>query len=137
MNCIYCGHKTRVTNSRHQKRNNKVWRRRQCLSCKSIFTTNESIDMASALLVDKNGSLEPFLDDILFTEVLLAIQDRKDAYTASRDVTDTVIANLLKLPQKPVFTPALISREAAAVLSLLDRRAWMRFAAEHPSLHQK
>lgn len=133
MVCIYCGGETRVTNSRHQKRNNRIWRRRQCLRCKSIFTTKESIDTSSALFVDKNDNLEPFIEDLLFTEVLLALQDRKDAYTASREVTNTVIKNILKLPEKPVFSPSSISTTTAKVLKSFSRRAYLRYVAEHPS----
>lgn len=135
MVCVYCGGKTKVTNSRHQKRNNQVWRRRQCLKCKSIFTTNESIDTSSALFVDKDGYLEPFLDDLLFMEILLALQDRKEAYTASREVTNTVTAKLLKLPEKPVFLPTTISKTTSEVLKRFDQRAYLRYTAEHPSIY--
>ena len=68
------------------------------------------------------------------TEVLLALQDRKDAYVSAREVTNTVIKELLKLPEKPLFRPEQISSVAASVLKRLDRRAYLRFAAEHPSL---
>ena len=80
--------------------------------------------------------MKPFLPDLLFTEVLLALQDRKQPYEAAREVTSTVIKNLLKLPDKPLFQPSQISRETAVVLSRLDRRSWLRYAAEHPSVQQ-
>lgn len=134
MVCVYCGHKTKVTNSRHQKRNNHIWRRRKCLNCKSIFTTSEGVDISSALLVDKDGTLEPFLDDFLFTEILLALQDRKDAYRASREITNTVIQRLLILPEKPVFTPPTISKITGQTLKRFSGRAYLRYAVEHPSL---
>jgi transcriptional regulator NrdR family protein len=71
---------------------------------------------------------------MLFTEVLLALQDRKDCYLAAREVTSTVIKQLLKLPNKPRIEPKQISEATAKVLKRLDKRAWMRYAAEHPSL---
>ena len=134
MVCIYCGAETKVSNSRLQKRNNQVWRRRECLKCKAIFTTHEGIDMSSTLLVDKAGQAEPFLSDLLFSEVLLALKHRKDRYTAAREVTSTVVAELLEEPDKPLFKPAQISLTAARVLARLDEQAWLRFTAEHPSL---
>jgi transcriptional repressor NrdR len=134
MVCIYCGAKTQVSNSRLQKRANQVWRRRFCSRCKAVFTTHESVDLSSTLLVDSNGSMKPFVPDMLFTEVLLALQDRKDCYLAAREVTNTVIKQLLKLAEKPVYKPKQISSAAGAVLKRLDKRAWLRFAAEHPSL---
>lgn len=134
MVCVYCGSETRVANSRLQRRSNQVWRRRQCKACKAVFTTIEAIDLPATLIVDSGGRSEPFLPDKLYTEVLLALQDRKDAYVAAREVTNTVIKELLKLPDKPLFQPEQISRVAASVLKRLDRRAYLRFAAEHPSL---
>src|SRR4051794_11213112 len=128
MVCVYCGAKTQVSNSRLQKRSNQVWRRRFCSRCKATFTTHEAVDLSSTLLVDSTGRVGPFLPDMLFTEVLLALQDRKDCYLAAREVTNTVIKQLLQLPEKPVYKPKQISSAAGAVLKRLDRRAWLRFA---------
>jgi transcriptional repressor NrdR len=134
MVCLYCDSETGVANSRLQKRSNQVWRRRQCKACGAIFTTHESIDLSTTLLVDSGASIKPFLPDMLFTEVLLALQDRKDCYLAAREVSNTVIKYLLKLPEKPLYKQPQISQAAAGVLKRLDRRAWLRYAAEHPSL---
>jgi len=134
MVCVYCGHRTQVINSRRQKRNNQVWRRRKCGFCLAVFTTHEAVDLPSALLVRSGASTRPFLPDLLYTEVLLALQDRKDAYVAAREVTNTVIKQLLKLPERPLFTPKQISQTAAKVLGHFDKRAQLRFNAEHPSL---
>ncbi len=128
--CVYCGFKTQVVNSRHQKRSNQQWRRRKCLKCGAVFTSHEAVDLSATLLV----GTKPFLTDMLFTEVLLALQDRKDCYVDAREVTSTVIKQLLKPPSKPVFSAPQISQLTAKVLKRLDRRAWLRFMAEHPSL---
>ncbi|MBI2009250.1 hypothetical protein HYS84_02450 [Candidatus Saccharibacteria bacterium] len=87
-------------------------------------------------MVVSGGSTKPFLSDMLFTEVLLALQDRKDCYIAAREVTSTVIGKLLKPPAEPVIEAKQISQTAAKVLKRLDRRAWLRYLAEHPSLQQ-
>lgn len=133
MKCIYCGGATGVTNSRRQKRSNQVWRRRKCRACGAVFTSHEAIDLSSALAVD-SGRDTPFISDILFTEVLLALQDRKDCYLAAREVTSTVIRELLKLPDVPRVDPKQISQTTAKVLKRLDKRAYLRYVAEHPSL---
>lgn len=134
MVCIYCGGKTEVVNSRLMKRNNQVWRRRRCLSCAALFTTRESLLMNQALSVRQNGKIGPFLPDLLYTEVLLALQDRKDCYTASRELTDTIIGRLLAHLSEPVVTSVEISKTAGEVLKRFNRRAWLRYVAEHPSL---
>jgi transcriptional repressor NrdR len=131
---MYCGHETRVTNSRMQKRNNQVWRRRQCEACKAVFTTHEAIDLSSALLVDLGASTQPFLTDRLFADVLAALKDHKDRYIATREVTSTVIKNLLKSEQSPSFKPKEISKATDKVLKRFDKRAHLRYAADHPSL---
>jgi len=134
MVCPYCDKDTKVTNSRLQKRSNQVWRRRRCKACGAVFTTLEAVDLPKLLIVDSRGRSEPFLPDKLYTDVLLALQDRKDCYEASREVTNTVIKELLKLPDKPLFRPEEISRVAASVLKRLDRRSYLRYVSEHPSL---
>jgi len=134
MVCIYCGNQTKVTNSRLQKRNNQVWRRRECLVCHAVFTTHEAIELESALSVSLNGQFSPFMPDLLLKELVLVLKDRKDVYTASREVLGTVVAKLLALPQKPVFEPPDISKTTSEVLKRFDRQAYLRYAADHPSL---
>lgn len=134
MVCIYCGGKTKVINSRSQRRNNQIWRRRECLACHSVFTTHESTELESSLSVIKNGADTPFLPDLLLWEIMTALGHRKDVYTASREVLGTIVHNLLALPQKPRFQPADISKAASEVLKRFDRRAYLRYQAEHPSL---
>lgn len=134
MVCIYCGGETKVTNSRLQKRNNQVWRRRQCLACQAVFTTHETIELDSVLSVKHNGQNRPFLADLLLKELMLALSHRKDVYIASREVLATVVRQLLRLPQKPLFSPADISQTTAEVLQRFDRRAYLRYLADHPSL---
>ncbi len=134
MVCIYCGGETKVTNSRLQSRSNQVWRRRQCLSCQAVFTTHESIELESALSVNDGGRLKPFLPDLLLNELMLALKDRNDVYTASRELLGTIVKKLLALPQKPVYQPADISKLTAEVLSRFDKQAFLRYQADHPSV---
>jgi transcriptional repressor NrdR len=134
MVCIYCGNDTKVTNSRLQKRNNQVWRRRECLACGSVFTTHESVELESALSVNAGGRLEPFLPDLLLKELMMAIKHREDAYTASRELLGTIVRKLLSLPQKPVFSTTDITEVTAGILKRFDKRAYLRYLAEHPSL---
>lgn len=134
MVCIYCGGKTKVTNSRSQIRNNQVWRRRECLACHAVFTTHEAVELESALSVEQNGQNKPFLPDSLLKELMLALKHRKDVYTASREVLGTIVRKLLVLPRSPLFKPADISRVTADVLKRFDKRAYLRYLADHPSL---
>jgi transcriptional regulator NrdR family protein len=92
------------------------------------------LELESALSVDNRGQLELFQPDLLLKELHYALRDRKDVYTASREVLATIIQRLLKQPQKPIFKPTDISKTTAAVLKLFDRSAYLRYLAEHPSV---
>jgi transcriptional repressor NrdR len=134
MVCIYCGGDTKVINSRLQKRNNQVWRRRQCLVCQSVFTTHEQIEYSSALSVAKNEGNQPFLPGLLLNELYQALAHRKDVYTASEEVLGTIVRNLIKLQGSPLFKPSDITEVTSGVLKRFDRRAYLRHLADHPSL---
>lgn len=136
MICLYCGSDTKVGNSRLQRRSNQVWRRRICKRCKAVFTTHEAIDLSSTLIVVVGGVPKPFVTDILYTDVLMSMSHRNNAYLDAREATSTIIKRLLELPGKPLFLPQQISMICADVLKKLDRRAHLRFVAEHPSLQR-
>jgi transcriptional regulator NrdR family protein len=90
--------------------------------------------MSQALLVDSNGSQSPYLSDMLFADLLQAMQHRSDRFTAAREVSSTVTRKLLGMPGKPLFSAKTISNATSGVLKRFDRRAHLRYVAEHPSL---
>lgn len=136
MVCLYCGSQTQVINSRRRQRNNQVWRRRKCLACQAIFTSSEAVELESALSVNADGRIEPFIPDLLLYELINCLKHRSDAYTASRELLDTIVQRLLTLPQKPLFTTNDINRVSAQILKRFDRRAYLRWCVEHPSLQE-
>lgn len=133
MVCVYCGHKTKVINSRRQLRNNRVWRRRSCPQCGAVFTTGEGADLALTHMVVTPRGLKPFKTEKLYSEVLLALQDLHEPYSEAQELTSTIIARLLKEGSE-VIEPRLISKVTAEVLKRFSRQAWLRYSAEHPSL---
>jgi transcriptional repressor NrdR len=98
MVCIYCGGSTRVTNSRLQKRNNAVWRRRVCELCQTIFTTLEHTDLATAIMVRQLDSLEPFVRDKLLISIYDACKHRpkalEDAISLSQTITGDIVRQI-------------------------------------------
>lgn len=123
-----------MANSRLQKRNNQIWRRRRCLACGAIFTTHEAVELESALFVDKDGHNQPFTPSLLRNELISMLAHRKDVYAASGEILGTIVRNLLLLPQKPLYKPSDISKTVSGVLKRFDRRAYLRYLADHPSL---
>lgn len=132
MICIYCAHDTRVINSRHQKRANSVWRRRQCLECEGVFTTLETPELASAMIVKKATALEPFSRDKLFISVYDSLRHRSDALSASTELTRTIIGKLLPQSVSATLTIQQITETTASVLGNFDPIAHTHYTAFHP-----
>lgn len=84
----------------------------------------------------KKGALMPFLPDILFVDLVKALDGRPNAYTEARQLCGTVISRLIKSNQQ-VYASTEISHHAAAVLQRFNRQAWLRYIAEHPSTQLK
>jgi transcriptional regulator NrdR family protein len=96
MVCIYCQGKTQVTNSRHQKRNNAVWRRRSCIQCTLVFTTLEQAELRSGIMVRSIQGLRPLERDILLLSVYESCKHRQKALEESSHLTNTIIGYVLR-----------------------------------------
>lgn len=132
MVCIYCGARTSVTNSRHQKEANQVWRRRQCVKCKNSFTTHEALELGNTLLLTKDGShFEPFSSDKLFVSIYESCKHRPTAITDARGLTQTIIARLRSQISNATIDHAVLLRTVVDVLSNFDKTAKAVYAAYH------
>ncbi len=96
MVCIYCGGSTQVANSRLQKRNNSIWRRRACATCSQVFTTIEQADLASAIRIRAEGSLRPYNRDQLLMDVYEACKHRNKAAEDAQALTLTITAEIVR-----------------------------------------
>ncbi len=133
MVCIYCGGKTSVINSRHQKKANQVWRRRHCDSCQGIFTTLEQTDLPLSLLYRKNASsVEPFSRDKLFLAIHNSLKHRKTASNDATALTATVIAKLLPSIKTATLLRSDIIKTTSDVLKRFDKTAAISYQAFHP-----
>lgn len=133
MVCIYCTGATQVINSRQQRQYNNIWRRRQCVSCKAIFTTHEQADLAAGLMVKAGASPrpQPFLRDKLFLSIHASCQHRADALQEAAELTRTVIAKLQARPGA-LISPSEITHAATTVLHRFDPVAATFYKAYHP-----
>jgi transcriptional repressor NrdR len=95
MVCIYCQSKTRVVNSRSQKRSNTVWRRRFCPQCKNTFTSIEALKDLSFMVIDPNTSPKPFSRDNLFVSIYLSCGHRSHPINDATALTDTIVSKIL------------------------------------------
>jgi transcriptional repressor NrdR len=132
MVCIYCGSKTQVVNSRALKRNNGVWRRRKCLSCGAIMSTEEAIIEERTLRVESSGHLEPFLRDKLFLSVHDSVLHRKSALMDATGLTDTIVSFVYTNASNGVINLNDIKRLVVTVLKRFDKSAMVHYQAHHP-----
>ena len=132
MVCLHCGSETQVINSRLQKRSNQVWRRRKCLTCGNVFTTEETINYDGTWMVrSKNGHLQPFSRDKLFLSLYHSCRHRQTAETDASGLTETVIKKLLARSSDGVIDSQMIVSTAQVVLSRFDRAAAVQYNAYH------
>lgn len=132
MVCIYCGHDTKVNNSRLQKRSNSVWRRRKCLNCQNVFSTIEAPDLAQGLRIEpSDGNLTPFVRAILLTSIYEVCKHRNNPADAADALTATVISNLLRKKEAVIDRTTLVT-EVMSVSKRFDKAAAVQYSAYHP-----
>jgi transcriptional repressor NrdR len=132
MVCIHCGHKTQVVNSRLQKRNNQVWRRRHCLQCGALFTTQEAaLYGASWSVRGKDGSLQPFLRDKLLLSLYRSCQHRPQALRDAAGLADTVIKKIGSEVKAGAVEASIIAQAAQVALNRFDTAASTHYQAFH------
>jgi transcriptional repressor NrdR len=133
MVCIYCGADTRVTNSRHQKRANNVWRRRHCVACNTVFSTIEAPDTSLSMTVRKyESSLEPFIRDKLFVSVYESLKHRNSALMDATSLTSTILSRIYQLAEESVIDSAVIVTVVISILERFDGVAATHYTAYHP-----
>ncbi len=133
MVCLYCGGKTRITNSRPQKRSLSTWRRHNCLSCRATFTTQERVDLAlSVTFIGQNGKVSPFSRETLLQSLYESLKHRPHALTDAFDLTDTVINKLLPRVSHGSLKRDNLVKTAHQVLQRFDKAAAVQYRAYHP-----
>ena len=132
MVCIYCGAKTQVINSRLQKRQNHIWRRRQCNDCSAVFTTSEIPDYFLGLAVKHKTNVQAFSRDKLFLSIHDSLKHRKSAHADATGLTDTIISKLYPLISQGGLKSTDISTCVISILRNFDKPAATHYLAYHP-----
>lgn len=132
MVCTYCGGKTEVTNSRHQKRLNQVWRRRHCYNCGATFSTHEQTAYESVWRVNsKHQALVPFNKQKLFVELYKACEHRPTALDDAAALTDTILGLLRARATSGLLESKDIATTTHTVLQNFDTPAAVYYAARY------
>ena len=118
-----------VSNSRHQKRSNGVWRRRLCTKCKATFTSIEIVDLQTSFIVNSKGHLEPFLRDKILISLYDSLKHRKTAIGDASALTDTVISKVYVQTQSSEISLVKLESIIQSVLNNFDHVAATHYQA--------
>lgn len=132
MFCINCFHKnTSVTNSRPNKKQPQVWRRRACSNCHSTFTTYERPSLADNKPITlPNGSTDTFnLGKLILSISKAFTHSPSDAQYNALWLAQTVEDTLST--ERQTITPEDIAATTHQVLKKFDELAAVQYAAQH------
>lgn len=132
MVCYYCKSKTSVINSRYQKRKNTVWRRRQCLNCRSILTSSEQYDIEKILLVNKSNKTDYFDKYRLFLSIYSCLSHRENPTKDAGYITNNVIDSLASQQKSVIIDSKTIRSIIVISLSRFDTLAANQYSIKHP-----
>lgn len=127
MKCPECGcEESKVIDSRPTE--NKVRRRRECISCGFRFTTYEIIEDTPLMILKKDNSIEPFDRAKLIERLCRATVKRPVQLETLENMVDEVVAELKNTLQKEV-TSDKIGEMVQHKLKDIDHVAYIRFAS--------
>ena len=127
MKCPDCGYQdSRVIDSRPT--DNKIRRRRECLSCKSRFTTYEIVENIPLMVIKKNDMIEPFDRQKLLDRLLRATIKRPVKLTDLENMVEDIVTELKNKFQREV-TSEKIGELVLRKLKDADHVAYIRFAS--------
>jgi transcriptional regulator NrdR family protein len=132
MFCINCFHKnTAVANSRPNKKQPQIWRRRYCTTCNTTFTTYERPSLAeNKPVLLSSGKTDTFNLGRLIISIAQAFTHSPNEARCSALGLAQTVENILSTEQE-VVTPEDISATTHAVLKRFDEIAAIQYAARH------
>ena len=129
MKCPFCGHiEDRVLDTRTQKDNAIIKRRRECLACKGRFTTQEVLMLAYPYIFKKNGEKEPFMKEKIYKGIQMACQKRPISLAQMETVVENVASWALNIGEKEISSQD-VGHRVMNELRRLDGVAYVRFAS--------
>ena len=129
-NCLSLDSK--VIDSRDVDDFRAVRRRRECLKCKTRFTTYERVELANFLVIKKDKKRESYDRNKLFSGILKACEKRP----ISKDQIDQIVSDIERKLQATCETEVSskkIGDLVSQALRKIDKVAYIRFASVYKS----
>jgi transcriptional repressor NrdR len=129
MKCPFCGKlNTRVVDSRPDKVDFQVRRRRECRKCSKRFTTHEKFVQVPIIIVKKDGRREDFNRGKVLTGIKKACEKRAISINLIEETVDTIERDLRETIEREI--PAkLVGEKIIKALKEIDDVAYVRFAS--------
>lgn len=129
MKCPYCSEDdSKVVDSRPTDDGHVIRRRRECVQCKSRFTTYEKVEEIPLVVVKKDGTREAFNRSKIVNGLIRACEKRPVSLEKIESVTDNIERILNNSLEKEVSTK-IIGEHIMEALKDLDEVAYVRFAS--------
>lgn len=129
MLCPNCGcEDSRVLDTRINKKLAEIRRRRECLSCKGRYTTQEVVLNSFPHVAKKDGRREPFNKAKLRRGIQSACQKRPVSLAQIEHIVEKISCFALKSSKKEVNSK-VIGQMLMQELKNLDDVAYVRFAS--------
>ena len=129
MKCPYCGYgESRVIDSRPTEDDEKIRRRRECLSCGRRFTTYEIVESTPLMVVKKDKSRQLFDREKLLRGIVRACDKRPVTAEQLDGVVDRIEQTYLNRLVREVSSVEL-GEAVLLELKKLDKVAYIRFAS--------
>ena len=127
MKCPECGYEdSKVIASRPAE--NKIRRRRECLSCKCRFTTYEMVETIPLMVVKKDNTIEPFDRDKLINRLARATVKRPVQIEDLEKMVEDIVQELKNQFRREVSSDE-IGELVLRRLKDIDKVAYIRFAS--------
>ena len=127
MKCPECGYEdSKVIDSRPAE--NKIRRRRECLSCKCRFTTYEMVETIPLMVVKKDNTIEPFDRDKLINRLARATVKRPVQIEDLEKMVEDIVQELKNQFRREVSSDE-IGELVLRRLTDIDKVAYIRVAS--------
>ena len=127
MKCPECGYEdSKVIDSRPAE--NKIRRRRECLSCKCRFTTYEMVETIPLMVVKKDNTIEPFDRDKLINRLARATVKLPVQIEDLEKMVEDIVQELKNQFRREVSSDE-IGELVLRRLKDIDKVAYIRFAS--------
>ncbi len=129
MKCPYCAFsESKVIDSRPTEDDEKIRRRRECLSCGKRFTTYEIVETTPLMVVKKDKSRQIFDREKLMRGLIRACDKRPVTSEMLDGIVDRIEQNYINRMVREVSSEEL-GELVLLELKKLDKVAYIRFAS--------